>query len=137
MQQTGNRARRGLLLALSLALAGLLANPAQAGGNEFDDGFEDQLGRLVATEAFFLGKWLLAGAYHHAVHRPHPHPPAWERSDRESRDSEWDEWGVPEPREPCEVEYRERVRHDRYGEVVEYERREVCRRPVRYGRYDD
>ncbi len=47
MVKTGPRVRG--LFATSLALAGVLAAPAQAGGSEFDDGFEDQFGRMVAT----------------------------------------------------------------------------------------
>jgi hypothetical protein len=55
------RGTRGLAILATLILAGFFAAPAQAGGNEFDDGFQDQLGRLVATEVFHLGKWVLAG----------------------------------------------------------------------------
>jgi hypothetical protein len=37
-----------------------MAAPAQAGG-EFQDGFEDQLGRLAALEVFHIGHILLTG----------------------------------------------------------------------------
>lgn len=58
--------RRPILLLAALACAGLLAAaPAQA-GNEFRDGFEDQLGRLAAVGVFHLGTALLVG--HHAPH---------------------------------------------------------------------
>lgn len=131
------RARTGLLFTTMLALAGLLAAPAQAGGREFDDGFQDQLGRLVATEAFFLGKWMLASAYEHAVHDPGPVHDDYDFE--ETTDREWDgrDRDTREYDEPCEVEYRERVVRDRYGEVVEYERREVCRRRARYEDWEE
>lgn len=57
------RRRRGAFLtaAASLLCFGLAAAPASAGG-EFKDGFEDQLGRLLAVHAFHVGKIaLLAG----------------------------------------------------------------------------
>ena len=51
------------LAALALLLcAGFAATPAQA-GNEFRDGFEDQLGRLVAVEAFHMGRLILTGGH--------------------------------------------------------------------------
>jgi hypothetical protein len=51
------------LAALALLLcAGFVATPAQA-GNEFRDGFEDQLGRLVAVEAFHVGRLILTGGH--------------------------------------------------------------------------
>jgi hypothetical protein len=137
MPENRTRTRIELLFTTTLALAGLLAAPAQAGGNEFDDGFQDQLGRMVATEAFFLGKWILASAYGYAVHDPSA--AADDYDFEEIADDEWD-GGDEAARDydaPCELEYRERVRRDRYGEVVEYERREVCRRRTRYDDWED
>ena len=54
----------GLLLGLQgLDEAALFAAaPARAGG-EFRDGFEDQLGRLVALEVFHVGHVLLTGGW--------------------------------------------------------------------------
>ena len=51
------------LAALAVMLcAGYAATPAQA-GNEFRDGFEDQMGRLVAVEAFQVGRFILSGGH--------------------------------------------------------------------------
>jgi hypothetical protein len=49
-----------LIAALGVVLAS--AKPAHA-ENDFANGFEDQLGRLVAVEAFQLGHLLLAGVF--------------------------------------------------------------------------
>jgi len=124
----------------ALALMGLLAAPAHA-GSEFDDGFEDQLGRLFAYEAFSLGRWIVGSAYAHAAYGPHPHgyeepyPGEYEDDyDDGEYESDYVERYSRDRGEPCEYTYRERVRRNRYGEVVEYERREVRRRR---GRYDD
>ena len=146
MAQSSTRVRGGLSLLAAVALAGLLTAPAHAGGNEFDDGFQDQMGRLVATEAFLLGKWLLASAYAHHAYEPVPHRHDGHRDydrhrghdrrhDRDWDDDYDDDWGYEERRhrrDPCDVEYRERVRRDRYGEVVE--RHEVRHRHRHYDR---
>ena len=138
-QQRTRRSQRVSFLPV-LALMGLLAAPAHA-GSEFDDGFEDQLGRLFAYEAFSLGKWIVGSAYAHAA-QPHgygygaPYSGAYEDHDHPgpAYESEYEERYSRDGRDPCEYTYHERVRRNRYGEVVEYERREVRRRR---GRYDD
>ena len=131
-----------LLAAVGAAL--FMAAPAQAGGNEFDDGFQDQLGRLVATEVFHLGKWVLAGAPHYIEHVEYRHverPRYRDHDDRHrGRGHYKHRWHHKHKRhhherrhhyrhghrhdEPCNVETHERVRRNRHGEVVEYERHE-------------
>jgi hypothetical protein len=51
----------------TVALACLGASPAKARG-EFADGFEDQLGRIVAFQVARVGGLILTGGHHH-----HPH----------------------------------------------------------------
>ena len=147
MRQAGERTKRNtrtrcaLAFLATLACAGLAALPAQA-GNDFRDGFEDQLGRLVAVEAFHVGRWILSGGHpahyrfsnharpsyyerhrHHAHRRPHHDSPHRHRVD-----------------EPCNVETHERITRNRHGRVIEYERHEVRRpdhdhRDSRYARW--
>lgn len=121
-----------------VALMAFTAAPASAGGNEFDDGFEDQLGRLVATEVFHLGRAVLTGGYHHAAYaygRHHddygPHRGHGHYRHRHHWRHHHHGYGYDEP---CNVESHERVRRDRHGEVVEYERHEVRYRDRRYAR---
>lgn len=140
------RGTRGFALLATLILAGFFATPAHAGGNEFDDGFQDQLGRLVAAEVFHLGKWVLAGAptyvhyetdrYERRRHRPrghaHGHYKHHKRHRRhhakhdDHRGRYWRKhYGHDHRYEaPCNVETHERIRRNRHGEVVEYERHE-------------
>jgi len=70
--------RRSIAVLAALACAGLLAAaPAQA-GNEFQDGFEDQMGRLVALQVFQLGNLLIFGppaTYVYTETRYTPPPP--------------------------------------------------------------
>jgi hypothetical protein len=143
------RGARGLAILATLILAGFFAAPAQAGGNEFDDGFEDQLGRLVATEVFHLGKWVLTGGptyvhyaperydrherhharprghahghyKHHKRHKRHGYKHIAHRNHYSRRHHGHDHrYGAA-----CNVETHERVRRNRHGEVVEYERHE-------------
>ena len=63
MDRIRNRTRRvGLLAAACVAVIGIgAAQPAHA-SNDFRNGFEDQLGRLFAFEAFRLGQGILAQA---------------------------------------------------------------------------
>ena len=62
MDRTRNRTRRvGLLAACAAAIGIGAAQPAHA-SNDFANGFEDQLGRLFAFEAFRLGQGILAHA---------------------------------------------------------------------------
>jgi len=71
-QETSNRAIQnqgfGLiaLAALAGAVALLAAGPARA-NNEFQNGFEDQLGRIAAYGAVNLGLQLLTGGYYPVV----------------------------------------------------------------------
>ena len=135
------RNRRSVVTFLAgLALACLMAVPAQA-GNEFDDGFEDQLGRLVATEVFHLGRFLLTGGAHYAytyddrhARRAHRRAHRHHRQHRHDRhhhhDHDRHHWREHEGHahrygDPCNEVTHERVRRNRYGEVVEYERHEV------------
>jgi len=63
--QTTRRIRGGHKLAGLAAVLGLglvLAAPAAHARNEFANGFEDQLGRIVAVETVRLGGFLLGGA---------------------------------------------------------------------------
>jgi hypothetical protein len=107
-----SRRIRGASLAAGAALLclGLTASPASAGG-EFKDGFEDQLGRLLAVHAFQVGKVALLaghvpGGYwddsrvryegrrhrsEHAVHRdaPRRHDRRVERRHHGDRDRKW------------------------------------------------
>lgn len=140
------RRKGGIAIAAILALMAFTAAPAQAGGNEFDDGFQDQLGRLVASEVFHLGKWVLAGGPHYVHHdyrpshyepRPHRghgyarhyrHKRRHYRHDRGHHHGHGHRYDAP-----CNVETHERVRRDRHGDVVEYERHEVRYRD-RYAR---
>ena len=143
------RGPRGLALLATLVLAGFAAAPAQAGGNEFDDGFQDPLGRLVASEVFHLGKWIVAGgptyvhydpepvvhyratrrdrghghAKHHA--RGHGHY-KHHRKHHSGRRHYWRKHPghSHDYQATCNVETHERVRRNRHGEVVEYERHE-------------
>lgn len=64
---TGARAARvGLAFAAGALLLG--ASPARAGG-EFEDGFEDQLGRIAAVEVVRFGKAILFGGLDPYAHR--------------------------------------------------------------------
>lgn len=65
------RAPRALAAIAALACAGFIAAPAQAGG-ELKDAFEDQMGRLLAVEAFHTGKWILS-AGHYGPYATHDH----------------------------------------------------------------
>jgi len=71
-QETSNQAIQnrnfGLvaLAALAGAVALLAAGPARA-NNEFQNGFEDQLGRIAAYGAVNLGLQVLTGGYYPAV----------------------------------------------------------------------
>jgi hypothetical protein len=58
--------RHPILALAAIACAGLFAAAPASAGNEFRDGFEDQLGRLAAIEVFHLGELLVFG--HHAPH---------------------------------------------------------------------
>lgn len=77
--RTGGRLLATASLVAVLGVFLLVATPAQA-ENDFANGFEDQLGRLVAVEAFQLGHLLLAGAfqgpgyYANVVHAGPPSP---------------------------------------------------------------
>jgi hypothetical protein len=48
-----------IMLALALVPLLLTSIPAQA-GDEFEDGFKDELGRIAAHEAVYVGRGLLA-----------------------------------------------------------------------------
>ncbi len=64
--------RWAALPALALLLAGAFARPAEA-GDEFEDAFKYELGRIAAHEAVYVGRHVLgtlvAGA------QPYAHPP--------------------------------------------------------------
>jgi hypothetical protein len=57
---TGTRRGRPLLAALSAAGLFLSAAPEARAGDEFEDGFKDELGRLAAHEAVGIGRGILA-----------------------------------------------------------------------------
>ena len=61
----------GVLAALAAAAAMVAAGPAQA-RNEFQNGFEDQLGRIAAVGAVNLGLSILTGGYYPAAVVPVP-----------------------------------------------------------------
>ena len=74
--------RRGSLWLAALSAVGLLLGaPEVRAGDEFEDGFKDELGRLAAHEAVVVGRGVLAGillghpGYYPApaypTHRPH------------------------------------------------------------------
>jgi hypothetical protein len=68
--------RRSALAALAIGAAlGLAASPARA-GNEFKNGFEDQIGRLLAFEVFHAGHLILGAPVYRSVTvvRPVPRP---------------------------------------------------------------
>ena len=128
------------------AISTLTATPAQA-GSEFDDSFEDQLGRLVAGEVFQLGKWVLTGGPHYGHHRyaepvhyrgrhKRRHYRRHHKHHRVHREHYWRHHRGHDHRygDACRYESRERVRRNRYGEVIEYERHERGHRD-RYARY--
>lgn len=55
-------ARRGRAWLAALSTAGFLfAAPEARAGDEFEDGFKDELGRLAAHEAVVVGRGVLAG----------------------------------------------------------------------------
>ncbi len=72
---------RGLLLvaAAGLGLALVAPSAARAGGDHFENGFKDELGRVAAHEAFGIGRHILAevllggGGYGHGYQRPIHH----------------------------------------------------------------
>ena len=72
---------RGLLLvaAAGLGLALVAPTDARAGGDHFENGFKDELGRVAAHEAFGIGRHILAevllggGHYGHGYRRPIHH----------------------------------------------------------------
>ena len=69
-------ARRSALVALAICAAlGLAAAPARA-GNELKNGFEDQIGRLLAFEVFQAGRVILGAPVYRTVSvvRPIPRP---------------------------------------------------------------
>jgi hypothetical protein len=125
------------LAALGVALAGatLSASPAQA-RNEFENGFEDQMGRLLAVEAFHVGRVILGGgypwpAYYGGWGHPGWGPPRHYRSKPVYRHR-------GHGRDCDDVEYRYEVRRDRYGKLVKesYRSRGDDRRDGRgYWRY--
>jgi hypothetical protein len=106
----GCRAPRSSALAALLACAalGLAAAPARA-GNEFKNGFEDQIGRLLAFQVFQAGQVILGAPgygygyawavrpaprplypprhWHHAHRHPRREPCAWERESSRGRGS--------------------------------------------------
>ncbi len=80
----GRRApKTALLTGLALlAVLGLAATPARA-GNELRNGFEDQVGRLLAFQVFHAGHAILYGGYgpgYAASARPAPHPARYAHS---------------------------------------------------------
>jgi hypothetical protein len=82
---TGTRRARPLLAALSAAGLCLCVSPEARAGDEFEDGFKDELGRLAAHEAVVVGRGILAqvllagdpgyygGYYPYPTHRPRYH----------------------------------------------------------------
>ena len=124
------RGGEGAMVAI-VALMAFTAAPASAGGNEFDDGFEDQLGRLVATEVFQLGRAVLTGGYHHAAHSYGRHPDdyrPYRRHDHyrhrgHAKHHRWHHWRHHRDHghdydEPCNVEFHERVRRNHFKRVM-------------------
>ena len=80
------RLRSALSLALAVACLGSSAVPASA-GNEFEDGFEDQLGRLLAFEALRFGRIALFG-----VPYAHGYESVSQRRERH-HDDDWNRYG--------------------------------------------
>jgi hypothetical protein len=74
---TGTRRGGPLLAALSAAGLFLSAAPEARAGDEFEDGFKDELGRVAAHEAVGIGRGVLAGILlagdprHYGGHRDH------------------------------------------------------------------
>jgi hypothetical protein len=113
-------------VAVAIGSVAFTAAPAQA-RDEFENGFEDQIGRLLAFEAYRVGRVVLGGGVpygpydydygyhtpprverHYYYERPRYHRPRHvHHSHRHGRDRD------------CEdVEYRYEVRRDRHGEHV-------------------
>ena len=156
---TGNserskRAPRTLAAVAAVLCLGFVAAPAQA-GDELRDAFEDQMGRLLAVEAFHTGKWILSGGHyghrdygvryerrydrghdHDHYYRDHGHDRHhWKRHAKKHR-----KWHRKHDRrhhhhgdEPCNIEVHE-IKRDRWGDV-EYERYERRTRSERYARW--
>lgn len=59
------------LFALALGAVGFSAAPASA-RNDFQNGFEDQMGRILAFEAFHVGQVILSGGAPYAYHGDGP-----------------------------------------------------------------
>lgn len=141
-----DRQTRGAALAvfgLALAAIALPAAPAQA-RDEFENGFEDQIGRLLAFEAYRVGRVVLGagvpyagyrGDYYdydrprHEHHHYYPPPrhyyrPKFIQPHHRHRGHD---------RDCDEVEYRYEVRRSRHGE----EAREHYRSRDRDDRYDE
>lgn len=126
MRSTALRTYRSALLTASFVAvlgAGLVtAAPAQA-ENDFANGFEDQLGRLFAVEAFRIGHFVLASAL--------PAPPvAYGYSDGTSYD---DEPVVYERRHRRERRAHRRVNRRAHPRYHAYD----CDEPSRHRDYSD
>jgi hypothetical protein len=127
---TANRHRRRAWRTALAALAvcagvGLVtASPARA-DNDFRNGFEDQLGRLLAWEVFRVGHVVLQGGYPYYApeHRARPHPrhrPRWRHDDHHGHRGH-----------PCNHGFDRRSHRGVHDDDVVYERYQYERRRVR------
>ncbi len=113
-----------LAFALALGAVSLPATPAQA-RDEFENGFEDQIGRLLAFEAYRVGRVILGGHAPYGGHRGdyydygrprhyrYSPPPRFYRPKHVHHHHRYIDRDCDD-----DVEYRYEVRRSRRGEVV-------------------
>ncbi|MBW2267341.1 MAG: hypothetical protein JRH16_02100 [Deltaproteobacteria bacterium] len=124
-------------LALAACLSLLGATPARA-GNDLANGFEDQMGRLLAVEAFQFGRFLLSGGLHGG--RMAPYATAWPSSAgvRTEHNHALDHDDPVDSRRRYHAR-RHRARHERYADhgCNHHERTERSERRPSWDDWDD
>jgi hypothetical protein len=119
------------VIAIALGSVALTASPAQA-RDEFQNGFEDQIGRMLAFEAYRVGRVVLGGGFPYATYRGgYDDDYGYYGRPREERHYYYERPRYRRPkhihhhhhhygrdRDCDDVEYRYEARRDRHGEVV-------------------